>query len=79
MYNDVAFFRSKIQKKTWISQKIVAIFSHIENRKDRENSFSISGSLCQLKKYYDYDDIKCKGIREVTNLFNRLMKIIKNQ
>ena len=39
MYNDVAFFRSKIQKKTWISQKIVAIFSHIENRKDRENSF----------------------------------------
>ena len=33
------FLDRKYRKKTWISQKIVVIFSHIENRKDRENSF----------------------------------------
>ena len=31
----------------------------------------IGKSLLELsqKKYYDYDDIKCKGIRDVRNLF----------
>ena len=23
-----------------------------------------------MKKYYDYDDIKCRGIRDVNNLFD---------
>ena len=28
-------------------------------------------SLFRLEKYYDYDDIECKGIRDVRNLFNQ--------
>ena len=23
-----------------------------------------------MKKYYDYDDVKCRGIRDVNNLFD---------
>ena len=36
-----------------------------------ENLYELEKSLSKLKSYYDYDDIKCKGIREVGNLFNQ--------
>ena len=32
--------------------------------------FKLEKSLSKLKKYYDYDDIEYKGIRDVNNLFN---------
>ena len=28
-------------------------------------------SLSMLKKHYDYDDAKCKGIKDVRNSFNQ--------
>ena len=30
----------------------------------------MENNLFELKQYYDYDDIKYKGIRDVRNLFN---------
>ena len=52
----------------------------IENKKNlfeskmkeiEENLLELEESLSKLKKYYDYDDIESKGIREVQNLFNQ--------
>ena len=34
-------------------------------------SWSYKGLLNKLNKYYDYDDIEYKGIRDVENLFNQ--------
>ena len=31
----------------------------------------IEKSLSKLKKYYDYDDVECIGIRDIGNLFNQ--------
>ena len=36
-----------------------------------ENLYELEKSLSKLKKYYDYDDIEYKGIRDVGNLFNQ--------
>ena len=36
-----------------------------------QNLIELEESLFKLNKYYDYDDIKYKGIRDVENLFNR--------
>ena len=36
-----------------------------------ENLYELEKSLSKLKKYYDYDGIEYKGIRDVGNLFNR--------
>ena len=32
-------------------------------------SFELEKSFSKLKEYYDYDYIKCKGLRDVKNLF----------
>ena len=51
----------------------------IENKKNlsqskikeiEQNFIELEESLFNLNKYYDYDDIKCKGIRDVAHLFN---------
>ena len=45
-----------------------------------KNLNELEEGLSKLKKYYDYDDIKYKGIRDVGNLFSQsLMKIITSQ
>ena len=35
-----------------------------------ENRLELEKSLSRLKKYYDYDNYECKGIRDVRNLFD---------
>ena len=40
-------------------------------KKIEKNLRELEKSLFQLKKYYDYDDIEYKGIRDVGNLFNQ--------
>ena len=35
-----------------------------------QNLIELEESLFKLNKYYDYDDIEYKGIRDVANLFN---------
>ena len=44
----------------------------IENKKIKEieKSLKLGKNLSKLKKYYDYDDIEYRGIRDVRNLFN---------
>ena len=36
-----------------------------------KNLHELKKSYFKLKKYYDYDDIEYKGIRDVRNLFNQ--------
>ena len=36
-----------------------------------QNLIELEKSLFKLNKYYDYDDIEYKGIRDVENLFNQ--------
>ena len=42
----------------------------IESKKNEENLLDLEKSLFEFKKYYDYDDIEYKIIRDVGNLFN---------
>ena len=35
------------------------------------NLLELEESLSKLKQYFDYDDIECRGIRDVGNLFNQ--------
>ena len=51
----------------------------IENKKNlskskikeiEQNLIELEESLFKIKKYYDFDDFKYKGIRDVSNLFN---------
>ena len=53
----------------------------IENKKSlseskikeiEQNLIELEESLSKLNKYYDYDHIEYKGIRDVENLFNQL-------
>ena len=39
-------------------------------KKTEKNLLELEESLFKLKKYYDYDDTKYKGIRDVRNLFD---------
>ena len=36
-----------------------------------KNLLALEESLSKFKKYYDYDDIEYKGVRDVGNLFNQ--------
>ena len=36
-----------------------------------KNLSELEESLFRLKKYHDYDDAECKGIRDARNLFNQ--------
>ena len=46
-------------------------FSESKIKEIEENLLALEESFSKLKKYYDYDDIEYKGIREVQNLFNQ--------
>ena len=39
-------------------------------KKIEQNLIELEESLFKIKKYYDFDDFKYKGIRDVANLFN---------
>ena len=43
---------------------------HTKNKRDWKKSFWIRQNLSELKKYYDYVDIKYNGIRDVRILFS---------
>ena len=45
--------------------------SESKTKEIEKNLFELEESLFKLKKYYDYDDAKYKGIRDVENLFNQ--------
>ena len=60
----------KIQKK----------ISALKIKETEKNLLELEKILSKLKKYYDYDDIEYKGIRDVSNLFFwQLIKIVINQ
>ena len=40
-------------------------------KETEQNLIELEESLFKLNKYYDYDDIEYKGIRDVENLFNQ--------
>ena len=40
-------------------------------KKMQKNLFQLEQTLFKIKKYYDYDDIECKGLRDLGNLFNQ--------
>ena len=41
--------------------------------KETKNIFlELEKSLSSLKKYYDYDDIKYQGIKDIRNLFDEI-------
>ena len=42
----------------------------MKNKNDRKNLLKLENNLFKPKKYYDYDDIEYKGIRDVRNSFN---------
>ena len=42
-----------------------------QNKKIEKNLLALEESLSKLEKYYDYDDIEYKGVREVGNLLNQ--------
>ena len=44
--------------------------SKLKIKEIKENIIELAESLFKLSKYYDYDDIEYKGIRDVRNLFN---------
>ena len=64
------FFKPKIKK-------IRRNLYEVENKnnlsaqkvKEIENLLELEKNLFELKKYYDYDDIEYKGIRDVQNFF----------
>ena len=74
------FFKSKIKE-------VRKDLYRIENKKNlsttemiEKNLLKLEKSLSKLKKYYDYDDIEYRGIRDVICfLIYQLMKININQ
>ena len=61
--------------KKWTSLEKVWTIKEAEKNLDE-----LEKSLLSLKKYYDYDDVEYRGLRDTENLFNRtaLNKIFKN-
>ena len=53
----------EIENKTNLSKSKI--------KKIEKNLYELEESLSKLKKYYDYDDIEYKGIRDIENLFNQ--------
>ena len=45
-------------------------FSATEIKKTETNVLKLEKTLSKLKKYYDYDDIECRAIRDVKKLFD---------
>ena len=46
------------------------IFPKSKIKEIEKNPLELEESLSKLKKYYDYDGVEQKGIRDVINLFN---------
>ena len=68
------FFKSKIKE---IRRNLYEIenknnFSTPKIKEIEENLFELEKNLFKPKKYYDYDDSKYKGVRDVRNLFDLL-------
>ena len=42
-------------------------YFYTKNRKDWKNLLELEENLSKLKKYYGYDDIEWKGIRDLEN------------
>ena len=66
------FFKPKIKE---IRRNIYEIenksyLSTQEIKENEENRIELENNLSRLKKYYDYDDIEYKGIRDIGNSFN---------
>ena len=54
-----------------MKQKTKKNLSKSKIKEIKEHLLELEKCLSKLKKYYDYDDSECKGIREVGNLFNQ--------
>ena len=55
-----------------VRKDLCRIFKKIffEKIMEIEKKLKLEKSLLKLKKYHDFDDIECKGIRDVKNLFD---------
>ena len=67
------FSKSKIKqtRKSLYDIKNSKNLSKSKIKETEQNLIELEESLFKLNKYYDYDDIEYKGIRDVENLFNQ--------
>ena len=76
------FSKSKINefRRSLYNIKNQKNLSTAEIKETEKNLLELGKSLSSLKKYYDYDNTKYKGIRDIGNLFNEvaLSKIDKD-
>ena len=76
------FSKSKINefRRSLYNIKNQKNLSTAEIKETEKNLLELGKSLSSLKKYYDYNDTKYKGIRDLGNLFNEvaLSKIDKD-
>ena len=76
------FSKSKINefRRSLYNIKNQKNISTAEIKETEKNLLELGKSLSSLKKYYDYNDTKYKGIRDIGNLFNEvsLSKIDKD-
>ena len=68
------FSKSKIKefRKSLHNIKIKNKISAPEIKENKKNLAELEKSLYNLKKYYDYDDIKYYGIRDIRDLFREV-------
>ena len=68
------FSKSKINefRKRLHNIKIKKRISAPEIKETKKNLAELEKSLYNLKKYYDYDDIKYHGIRDIGDLFGKV-------
>ena len=52
-------------------QKAESLKALNQNKKIEKILLALEESLSKLERYYDYDDIEYKGVREVGNLLNQ--------
>ena len=68
------FSKSKINefRRSLYNIKNQKNLSTPEIKETEKNLLELEKSLSSLKKYYDYDDIEYRGIRDIGNLFNEV-------
>ena len=68
------FSKSKINefRRSLYNIKNQKNLSAPEIKETEKNLLELEKSLSSLKKYYDYDDIEYRGIRDIGNLFNEV-------
>ena len=64
------FENTKIKEINKEFNKLTDRFSKPKIKEIEKNLLELEESLSKLKRYYDYDGIKYKGIRDVKNLFD---------